>query len=626
MPPTKNLKKGVGRVLGLLLILPVTVYVFYVVGVAAFLNTPLFAHLTRMKDKDSTHLRFSMAYSFIPGKVHVGKVLFALREPGVDIDVHLGDSEIELDLEALIRKELRIHRLDTSRMHVGVRSKKAPPTKPEDKKEISLEEEKHRQANRWKLWITGIDLRGFESIDFNRQKLEGEIRIQGGFFLQPGTIAEIFPVSLTVREGRWNGDIEKINLDLLASFDRFAGPRTDGSKIFDYFDAKLSGSGVAQSLDLLNLTLRTLEGYTFGRTQATNLRTEIVVKKGVIQPGSHFRAEKTEVRFDSPTFDFVGTGDAVWEVGNKPNESELRVRLADAKTDIRLSDKQTLKGSIARVSADARLRGLTLADPFSGLAGKLAIRDGKVSVGIDRPVKGAAVSSDAEFALAARIRGELTAVAGKIESSWIPRGRSSLKIWIDRSRIAIPDLGKIQGNGLIAISVKPIDFRTFEAEFPSLQFDYSGKIEDRYSFDFRWRSSRSIRRFPGSGKRPGNFEGQGLLEISKVDEILKFLSDTDKIPKLAAVALGASEMRAAIEWDFTEAEKWLRTKEVDSNGIWKGWGSVIFSDQETRGAFEGRVAGIPIGIGLGGPNVRFKLLPNQTWYDARAPLDPDAAP
>ncbi len=626
MPTTKNLRTRFGRLLGALLLLPVAIYVVYVVAVAAILNTPLFAQLTGMTDEKATHLKFSMAYSFIPGKIHVGKVLLALREPGVDLDVHLRGSEIDLELEALTRKELRIRRLDTPRMHVLLRTKKAPKEKAADRKEISAEEEKHRQATRWKLWITGIDLRGFEAIEFDQRKLEGEIRIQGGFFLQPGTIAEIFPTSLTVREGRWNGDIEKISLDLLASFDRFAGPRTDGAEVFDYLDAKVSGTGVAQSLDLLNLTLRTLEGYTFGKTQAANLKTEILVKKGVIQPGSHFRAEKTEVRFDSPTFDFVGTGDAIWEVGEKPDESELRLELTNAKTEIRLSEKQTLKGSIRRVSGNARLRGLTLADPFSGLAGKIRITDGNVSVGTDRPAKGAAKSTDAEFALAARLRGELTAIAGKIESNWIPRGRSNLKVWIDRSRIAIPDLGIIRGNGLVAVSVKPIDFRTYEAEFPSLQFDYSGKIADQYSFDFRWRSNRSTRRFPSAGDRPGNFEGQGLLEISKVNEILKFLSDSDKIPKLAAVALGATEMRAAIEWDFTEAEKWLRTKEVDSNGIWKGWGAVIFTDQETRGAFEGRVAGIPIGIGLGGPDVRFKLLPNRTWYDARAPLDPDAAP
>ena len=60
---------------------------------------------------------------------------------------------------------------------------------------------------------------------------------------------------------------------------------------------------------------------------------------------------------------------------------------------------------------------------------------------------------------------------------------------------------------------------------------------------------------------------------------------------------------------------WFRFNEINSTGVWKGYGSLLNNEDGLLGAFEVQVASVPVGVRITPSKTDVKLLPSKEWYN-----------
>ncbi len=603
------------RLLKFILLVPAAIYVLYVVAIPVFLNTAIFAKTLEMTDTAKTHLRVRGGWSLVPGTIRASLIRVLVREPGVDLDIDLHHPVLRFDFRGLFHKQAHLTFLHVPETSVAIRSKTAPeeaiePIGSPAERELRIDlEERRKLVERWTITVDRVELPNLSGITLDRNRLSGRMAIFGSFLLQPGTRCEIYPSTFTVGQGKWNDEILDLNLHSRVQFHRFYKSHLTGSQVLHYVDAHVDGTAKANGLQFLNVTLRSLGDYGFGQGEA-NLRANLDIRTGKILPGSTFAADKSVIRISGPRFDVDGKGEIDWRAGPGENASILHAEISAAKTAVRLG-KNRITGSVHRVIADAKILGLELASAFSGLSARLKVRGGKFE---SRPV-GDPIPTEMNYDARIRIGGELTAVAGDYpDRAGLPKP-SAFAVDIDDSTVRIPKVGKIAGNGRVALSVKTIDFRDGRADLPALIIDYRGKIEDKYPLVLNWTSKDASRIFGLRNSEDDHWHGSGELRVSEFDGVLDFLRATDRISGIVRAGLNATQIRTAIAWDVAPDDTRLEVREIDSNGIWSGFGTLVSQTPEDggpaelSGQFKAKVLGLPLGVGLAGKSVQVKLFP-----------------
>lgn len=591
------------------------VYLSYVAGIALLLNTPLFARLAEMSDPGKTHLAFDRAWSLVPGTIRAAAIRVLVREPDVEIDVELRRARIDLDFGALRTRRIRVTSLRVDETTVAIRKKNPPPdaeriASVREYAQAQLSEERRRLAERWTIDVERVDLRNLPWVKLEEKILRGRMEITGAFLLQPGTQAEVYPSRFTIADGNWNGEITGLRLESEMRIHRFRKSRVNGSEVLRYLDARVSTTAKASGLQFLNVTLRSLSDYGFGDGEA-NLAATLEVRSGKILPGSEVRADRSTIRLNGPRFDASGKGRLEWKAG-KDDDSTLRAEIADAKAEVRFG-RNRVEGSVRGIVADVRILGLDLTSAFTGLAGRIRVRDGAFT---STPAEGSDESPGAfRYSARARVGGEIAAIAGNYPKKGRTLARSSsFAVALDESTIVVPAFGIARGRGRITLAVHPIDFRKGSVDFPRLTVRYRGVLDGKYPLDLAWSSSRVNRLFDGKGPEGDRWRGNGRLRLGNFDGLLKFLADTDRISGLTRLGLHATEVRSAVDWEIAANEARLTVHELDSNGIWSGFGTLVSAKpsvgapSETRGRFEAKVFGLPVGIGIADKAVEVKLL------------------
>jgi hypothetical protein len=595
---------------------PLAAYLFYVAAIAATLNTSLFSKITGMENPEETNLTFSAAWSAIPGVIHVRDIRLSVREPTVDIDIDLRGAVVHIDLLRLFDRRVLISELKVEETRVALRMKSEPAIAESNPTDPKLEEAR-RLKERWKIEIAKVDLNHLSTLSFDENHLEGDMAITGAFMLQPGTQCEIFPSHFLIRNGKWNDEIHEIQLDSGVQIHHFMKADVSGSEVFRYLDAKISGSARAENLNLLKITMRTLNDYGFDKTSG-KISSEITVRGGELQAGSFLHTEPTEIRLGSPRFDVVGSGEILWDVPKGTTYSLLTAKIQNAKTKIRLG-QQEIAGSVATVNAEAKLYGLNLEDAFNGITARLKLMGGNIGVN----TKDHGQNDEISYSLKTRIEGEISAIAGNIPKDSPPSNPSAFTVILDSISTEIPEIGLLSGKGRITLAVRPVDFRNGSVKFPKLKVQYSGKIEKKYPLVFEWNARETSHSFATAKNTKEFWRGSGILRFEKFSGILDYLSESDRISGVLRTGLSATEVQTPLEWGISKKDTWLRIEDLDSNGIWSGFGSLFSEkaapgeDAKTRGTFKGKLLGVPIGVRLDPKGFHVKLAPSSEWYEKK---------
>jgi hypothetical protein len=580
--------------------IPLGLYGVYVLAIALVLNTPIFPKLAQMTDPSTTHIDFVGAWSFVPGTIHFQTIKVLIREPDIELDVLLHHSLVKLDFKALLHKRARITLLNVGETTVDIRTKNAPAVHEQigsvaDYTRAKLTEEASRLAERWTIDIEKVELPNIPYVKLADKVLRGKMAIFGSFILQPGTQCEIYPSRFTIENGNWNDEITQIHLNSEVRFHRFMKARVSGSEVLRYVDAHLEGTAKTKGLGFVNITLRSLGDYGFG-DDAAELAAKIDIRAGKIREGSSFQTEHSRIHLSGPRFDVTGNGGIAW-LATGYDSSTLHASIDRANTDVRVGSNR-ITGTVRQVFADANLVGLDLTSAFSGLSGRLRVIDCRLE---SSPVRTTETDGLA-YRFKAAVNGELSAIAGDFaDDEGLPKP-SRFTVDIDDSSVTVPKLGTVTGGGQVAIAVRPVDFRAGRVDLPQVQFGYRGQIDGKYPLVVGWKSLRASRIF-GTEKMPDEgWQGSGKLKIADFDGILKYLSDTNRISGLVKVGLHATDIRSLIDWKIAPTETKLTVRDVDSNGIWSGSGTLTSEKSasggptQTTGDFHAKVLGIPINI------------------------------
>lgn len=597
-----------------ILFLVMGLYLFYFFVVALFLNTPLFTKVTGMSDPELTQITFQNAWSIYPGRLYSGSVVVAIRDPNVSSRILLENANILFDFGKLFKREVNIQSLHVRKTDVFFHMKtpdekqnhRAKYSKPEDAIKPSEIEEAQMQNEGWKIIIAGIDLAQVDAIRFDDQKLSGQISVAGEFKLHPKVSAEVGPAVLRIRDGKWNEDLTSIQAEAKVRFLPWSVIRTSGPGIYENLDAEIQGTATAESLKILDVTLRSLGEYGFG-AGAAKMKAKVAIQKGRLLPGSMLAAAESSINFKSPRLNIEGKGEIGWSVPEHGDFSQLTLKASEAKANVQLSKRMAITGVVPKVEAEARLDGLFIPDAFSGIQVTLKIQESKLE---------ATTKSEEPWKIHARIGGEVRAIAGNVKDARKKGLRSRLQLDIVDSQVKLKQFGKIQGAGTLILFLDPIDFRDGKAVVPEAVLDYHAKIQDQYAFQLRMTNRDLERVFGSSRKSADHWDGKTRLEIGGFDEILRFLADNDQIPGLVKSVLTAKTMKTALEWQFAPESLWMRANSIKSEGAWSAWGTYVAGNGEVPlGVFEAKVVGIPVGVGLVDDELKVKVLPGKKWYD-----------
>ncbi|MBC7384990.1 MAG: hypothetical protein H7301_02370 [Cryobacterium sp.] len=607
-------------------LLPVTLYAVYFLSVIVFLNTPLFTGVTGMRDPENTQVLFSRAWSPWPDTLYVGKITVAIRDASVTSKLTFSHVKIRFDTRALFHREALLHSVEVENTEAFIHFKDESESlkfrekfeTAEDKIEVTDEEISERKKTRFKINVEDIALPQVSLIQFDNDRITGDIGIRGKFFLQPGAEAEIGPATLKISQGKWNEDLKKISFESKIHFDRFIPARTKGDEVYRHLSADASGTAQAETLRILNVTLRSLGEYGFG-TGNTALKTELHVRSGRLLPGSFLESEPTAIHFESPRIQVGGQGQVSWKVAEKGDFSTLKVHASSAKTKIQVSERMKVEGAVEEVKAEATLSSLFIPTAFSGLTASLKVQNGQFQC---------VTNSTEPWRVKIRIGGELQVLAGTRTSKLPKKPPSNFQIDIIDSSVKLKEFGKVDGRGRLNFSVDPIDFQAGRSNFPAVSLVYAVRLENQYNFVIQAKNQNLYRLFGQNKKESDLWNGDTKIEVNGFDEILRYLHDTDRLSGLVKSLFSSKILTAAVEWQAASDSLWIRMKSLKTDRSLSIFGTYVQDDKKAAtGVFEGKVIGIPVGIGLSGEDVKFRVLPKQSWYDElKQPGDKKAAP
>jgi hypothetical protein len=602
----------------------------YAAGVVVFLNTPLFALATGMQDETETHIRARGAWSIIPGRLYAREILVAVRDQNVKVDVRLRGARVPFSLTALLKKRFQVEGLVVPRVEVKVHLRTERETRqylaehPDPFRHVELTDAQiaEKKAKGWTVSIPKLRLELVDPVAFGKDSFRGQTTIEGGFELQPGVEAEIFPTRVRFANGKWNQTLSNLQGEAIVRFHRFSAPRTSGSKVFSYVDADVSAAGRTENFQFVNLTLRSLEGFGFTNGH-TDFASELIVRRGRLRPKSYFQTPDGALELRNPTFFLRGNGFVRWRIEKDDGTSQLLFLLRNGKTRTELGDTR-IQGSAERIAAEAQIYGVDLQNPFTGLTGGLSVTRGNYEIHSTRGMPWNAIG---------KIEGS---IAGLTEGASLPataRAADGLRVTIDRSHFGVPFPGgrplPVAAKGKLKISGQTLVL-TRRSTLPSLDLDLLVAKEPGAKDDREWRPARLRLRSDGARRTQGAagsyWSGAGSLRIRGLNEILDQLQDAKLLSKTLRVAADARRLDAKLSWEVRPTRSNFRADSITTDGTWSATGELgRQNDGKWLGLIDAKVLGVPVGIALAPNQTEWKILPTTAeekidpkWANGRA--------
>lgn len=591
-------------------------YLLYVGGSALLLNTPLLMALAKMSDPSLTHLRMGWAWSLYPGHLRAGRLVVAIRDQHVKVDVDVRHVRARFSPRALLRKEIRFRDVTATDGALliemkgphGTAEHHAKHSKPGDQFLPTPERMRQMRESTWTIHVENVRA-VLKKVRVGGEDYVGNATVEGGFRLVPGVEAEIFPSRVSVKNGSVSDKLSKLDFDAQGTFHKFIIPHTGGNEVFRYLDADVSLSAVAEDLEILNLTLRSLDGYGFGKSHG-NVKAEISVRRGDLQQGSYLRVAPSPLEFTAPSFSLQGRGSVRWEVPSHGRHSTLNVHLTRPKAQVSFGKKSRVTGTVGRVDAGAILFGVNLESAFHGLKGTMAIEWAKLSAH-DRGDDALKWSVD----LAAR--GKISAVAGKVppsQDNGVPQ-RLIVDVRSSRFQSKKPTLD-LRPRGRITLKIPPVDMRQGKVNLKELLGNFDLGLASGREVEVSMATEDISHHFSTQMGGTGRWRGVTRLGIQGFDDLMAELGNPLDLPGIVTTIVSTDKLNAELEWEHADEGWWIRARSVESSGIWSLWGTLqALKDEKPMGVFEARVLGVPVGVKIRDGEAPVQVFPSAEWYN-----------
>ncbi|WP_437726071.1 hypothetical protein [Sorangium sp. So ce861] len=296
------------KALKVMLILPIALWLGYVVIGNVMLSTKLVARLVSYNPTDAT-LFYGSAWSLWPGVVHVKELRLSGSDSTLEWAVLLDEVEADIHLTDLFRKKFHAEDIRaegfTFRMRLLVdptseRDLEAPhiqalppipeftnpPLKPElpPKRDLESSDEGY---NLWTVHLERVDTT-LKEVWIQQVRYAGGGRVRGGFYYKPLRSVRVGPVALELRSGELHlADrvVARVDADLDVTMNTFDPRDIDGLDIFDTTWARVRLDAQLPGLDFIHFY--TGEGAEPRIEDGSGgLRANLVVNRGNVEPGS----------------------------------------------------------------------------------------------------------------------------------------------------------------------------------------------------------------------------------------------------------------------------------------------------------------------------------------------------
>ncbi|WP_437943925.1 hypothetical protein WMF27_06210 [Sorangium sp. So ce281] len=309
-PPALSGRHGprARRALKALLILPIALWLGYVVVVNVMLSTGLIARLVSYNPVDAS-LYHGSAWSLWPGVVHVEELRLSGSDSVLQWAVELDEADVDIHLTDLLRKKFYAEDIRARgfvfrlRMLVDPTSERDleaphiealppipefanPPLKPELPPKHDLERS-DEGYNLWTVHLEGIDTT-LKEVWIQQVRYAGGGRVRGGFYYKPLRAARVGPVALELRSGEIHvADrvVARLDADADVTMSTFDPRDVDGLDVLDTAWARLRLDAQLPGLDFIHLPAGEGAGPRL-EDGSGELRTNLVVNRGSVEPGS----------------------------------------------------------------------------------------------------------------------------------------------------------------------------------------------------------------------------------------------------------------------------------------------------------------------------------------------------
>ncbi len=592
-------------------------WLIYMIAVAIVLNTNIFGQLTGMDNPELTHVKFSGAFSPYPGLLLSSRATVFISDQNVSVSVHLKDLTIRFDLKPIQNKLIRVTSLNVKSawINLGMKTPEQSIThisKYTEVKDVNLDlkRERGREAlkNHVKLVFESLSIDRISHIETSIGKFNGELSLNGGFRIQPGAEVEVFPTDLIIKNGTLPGQFSSIQGKIHVQFDPFFIPDAPGNAVFQFVNAKLDLNGIVESLGFLNLTLRKLPTYQLSQGQ-TRVSMNLDVDHGRMLPGSGMVTDPSYVILQNPDIRATGNGQLNWKVLPQ-DTSELTAKLKGIR--IRAIKDNSQQGTVSNLDLKLTLYGTNLIDAFHGVASDLRLSN--IGWNLESPLGKGNRKKNVSFHGRVEGNGRILGVSGVLpkaaERFW--KGQTTrLNLKLTPFELTTSFLPLTSITGSLNVLAKPIDFSVSTLIIPEIKTDLDIAVAG-------YGSTKATGTISNTNYLLAPFhqwKGHLNLVLEDTSPFVKALRDQDKLGAVLGTFAQVRNLSHNVDWEMGDEYSWFRFNEVNSNGIWKAYGSLINNAQGLLGAFEVKVASVPVGIRIFPDKTDVKLLPSKEWYN-----------
>lgn len=582
------------------------IYILYVVGVVVFLNTPLFSRLAAMEDEAQTYVRFKGAFSLFPGHLYVPSGRVFIGDQNVSIGIDIKSVRARFRLKPLLNKRLEVTSIDIERaeVDVGLKNERESDayakkyTEPESldlKKRIQLSEE--RAKSRLTLDFKSIVIRKIANVRGGFGALDGEMALQGGFLIQPKVQVEVYPTTLRFL----SGIVGRADVRI----ERFRTVDAPGNAVFPYVNADFNFKVNAQSLRRFGLQLESLPGYALDHLGSDG-RVNVKIVKGILQKGSSVESVNSRMIVHTPTLRSEGIGSLKWEV-----DAEASSRLRADLRQVQLQEKRTKitnKGSVRSARLDIRLYGIRLVSAFNGLSMLLRIRglEWKLKSDFDR---------NTNFAYEGRMTGNgvIGGFSGDVPESIKRVTNRSTQLTLDIPQIFFRTsfAKEVKGLGRVVLNAGPLDLASPNSLFPDVRSDFELRV-GRHGVI---RSQAVFTQLEHQSTPLDSWKAKLHWTLDKTEPLIEAVDEQTELSGIVQSLAKVKDLKLDAECELTETGSVIRFTQIQSNGPWKGYGTLRNGPDGMNGLFELTMFSMPIGVWIRPESTEVQFMPNQEWYD-----------
>ena len=337
----------------MLLLAPVLVLVAYAAAAHRLLSGPQLRAWINA-DPESLTIDYDAATSLWPGRVTIKNLRIRSSDSNVQFLIRLGDARVRYSVLGLFARTFRCVRLRGSGLSFWLRNKIEP--RELQAADVSLQpaipgfaDPPLRKAenpiaaapagNPWKVEIRNLSIDRFDDIWIDAWRYQGVARVEGGFFLRPGLLAQVGPARVIFDSGDLRIAKEPAAISLSgtvsATFEPYEPFRVHGSQVWKKTSGKVQLDGQFGRLAFLQHLVASsagtrLEGGAGRATIQGAIEDGIAIGdvRVVIQEGS-VRLSKLVLQGDADLRLLIPR----WDLANGPLEiSGSRIALSDVRS------------------------------------------------------------------------------------------------------------------------------------------------------------------------------------------------------------------------------------------------------------------------------------------------------